>query len=566
MVWSLFLWSAKISLTLTIIYGAYWLLFKKSTRFVLKRSLLLFSLLLAIVMPFVEVEVPIAPIYRAQEIKEVNLEIFENKLESTVTVNSKNLSTDPKAEHAVSWKTILIYVYSIGVSISSLMLFIEMFKLALWYFLGIRRNDIQDNIITHRRIKYPFSFWKWIFIPAGTDYAPKIWQIIEKHESAHLKQGHSFDTILTSITQCFLWYNPIIYLLQKEIKENHEALADQSVLRFTDFKSYAKALVGISLNYPSLRIGHSFAENSSLSKRIAAMKKQKTTYSRTMMMVTIFLLISGTTIAFSVLKAQDFRNETQEEALERLKKDIDLSSTVFLHGKLSMEHRKVLNKLKYIYPEKEIFFLYMNESNSQQYLGLSGRTGTPLYFGEVDNSQKAELYNLLKADTSRLKSMRFSHSPNSQAVALFDMIEKVEESIYDNCNYIIFYEPNYDTDVKIYDIDEVDTKPEPIGGVEAFTRSIALDIELPETISKRDLPKTIDYEIVVNGGRILANVNLLTELKGSDRKNKELYLFFGNLLKEIQDKSRQFYLWKSGIKDGKEVRVRMKISIPTKYM
>ena len=71
---------------------------------------------------------------------------------------------------------------------------------------------------------------------------------------------------------------------------------------------------------------------------------------------------------------------------------------------------------------------------------------------------------------------------------------------------------------------------------------------------------------VIYGGRQIGNVNLLTELKGSYEDNKETYLFLGELMQEIQNKTRQFYTWKRGIKNNQQVKVRVKISIPTKYM
>ena len=102
--------------------------------------------------------------------------------------------------------------------------------------------------------------------------------------------------------------------------------------------------------------------------------------------------------------------------------------------------------------------------------------------------------------------------------------------------------------------------------LEAFERAIALDINIPDSLEPEDLPETIDITAVITGGKDLHSVNLVTKIKGQDKKNDDLYKFYGSIIKEIQQKTRSFYSWKRGIKNGKEVKVRMTISIPTKYM
>ena len=41
--------------------------------------------------------------------------------------------------------------------------------------------------------------------------------------------------------------------------------------------------------------------------------------------------------------------------------------------------------------------------------------------------------------------------------------------------------------------------PEPIGGLEAFGRAIALDVTIPKDLDRSILPKTIDFSAVITG-------------------------------------------------------------------
>lgn len=259
---------------------------------------------------------------------------------------------------------------------------------------------------------------------------------------------------------------------------------------------------------------------------------------------------------------------SREEALEIEKKNISqLRSSFYYIDKVPSRLKERLEKLKEIYPSKDILVQYITEPSSIDYQGTYFDNSAPLYIGQLTYDDKEELANISLRDTARTKSM--VHVSKTYPVHFFNAYDYLEEyiaSIHAQANYIMFYEVAKERDSEIYDENEVDIKPEPVGGVEAFERAIALDIKVPENLSKADLPESIEFSAVIYGGRQIGNVNLLTELKGSDKKNKEAYLFFGQIIQEIQDKTRQFYTWKRGMKDNQQVKVRVKISIPTKYM
>lgn len=562
----IFLWSFKVSILLILMYGGYWLLFKSNTYFQLRRLIVIGCLLLAILIPFVEIEVEVPwsnPI--KQTMGSMDLEPI-SPVNSTVNVSSQSEPKLASATSSFSWTRLFLNIYLAGLILGLALFLFEISKLSIWYYFGARRTDIQDNVITHKGIKYPFSFWKWIFIPQGTDYDQDIWEIIEKHETAHLNQYHTFDMVFVNLIQCLLWYNPIVYLIQKELKENHEALADQSVLTTTDFKIYAQALVKVSINSSALKLGHSFALISTLSKRITAMQKQKTslknTFGSLFILMAITLVVTGTT----VLKAQD-KKETRSEAYSVVK---ERSSFGFflIQNRLSKKHRDILERLEKVYPDKDITYRYSADPKAFEYLEQYQLNQNPLFFDKLETEEKTELYELAKGDSTRMNAIRLMSSLESEhRFSMYDFLDELEESIQNAANYIVFYEPvKSKIEEVVYDIREVDIKPSPVGGLEALVRAIALDIEVPKSISKNDLPASIEFEVVINGGRVMTNIKLLTELKGSDKKNKEMYLFFGQVHNMMLSKVREFHVWKRGIKDGKEVRVRTTIAIPTKYM
>lgn len=564
MVQDLFLWSLKVSLLLTLTYGAYWLLFKNNTHFQLRRLVIIGCLTIVALIPFIEIELEVPWSNPIEETIESIAWETDNTINSSATISTETETKLIIADN-FSWNRPLLNLYITGVVLALGLFLFEIFKLSIWYYYGARRTDIQDNVITHKGIKYPFSFWKWIFIPQGTDYDQDIWEIIEKHETAHLNQYHTFDMVFVNLIQCLLWYNPMVYIIQKELKENHEALADQSVLNTTDFKTYAQALVKVSINSSALKLGHSFALISTLSKRITAMQKQKTTMKKTLFSVFTLLIIASTTIGANVLKAQH-TEENKQEALAAIKKRKGTFSFIYFH-KLTEKHQDVLKRLKEVYPDKEIKHSYSQSPEGFEYLKRYEVDRAPLFYDKLSDNDKVQLSNLVQKDTVRFGGYFLKSGRDSWfSFPMKEFKDEINTAVEKNANYIVFYEPINKASKEIFDISEVDLKPEPAGGIDSFVKAIALAMDVPNNVNKKDLPATIDFEVVIDGGRNFSEMHLITELEGTDEENKELYLFFGDVYRTLTRKVNEFYVWKPGVKDGKEVRVRTTIAIPTKYM
>jgi TonB family protein len=88
----------------------------------------------------------------------------------------------------------------------------------------------------------PFSFLKSIFIPAYT--VNEDLDAILKHERVHVRQRHSLDLIFFEILTIIMWFNPLLRLYKRSLREVHEFLADKEVLCHGGNKSdYQKLLL-----------------------------------------------------------------------------------------------------------------------------------------------------------------------------------------------------------------------------------------------------------------------------------------------------------------------------------
>lgn len=580
---NLLIWSLKSSAILVVLFTCYYFLFRSNTAFRLRRVLLIGILGLCCLAPTFEIKVseqnPLL-IQKAVELKTIAM----------VEVNPINYSSyhnnpapiPEQRTNSIDWRAWALKAYGIGILISLGLLLFELGKVFYLRASGKRDHTMGRLVFRHSRISSPFSFFRWIFIPQDAQYESNTWKIIDTHEQAHVQKRHSIDLLLSRIAQSVMWFNPIIYLLQRELRSVHEAQADEAVLKNTSLSTYAQTLMQVSLPGYQLPIGHSFAVISSFSKRLKLMKTHKTRIRTTIISLLIISTFSIGIIGWSSLKGQDKmgfqdfntnvedspeRQEAFQEARKRFRQLIPFMVT----NKLSEKHSKIIALLREENPEKDIRFKYYSESNFKSYYDNFIPGFTPLYISQLSKGDKENLTEIYLNDSTIINmNGTVSYNNNGLYFKYQDFMPDVSEAINNNANYIMMYEyvynpTEYDASL-IYDISEVDQAPQVMGGIENMVKTIALDITVPEDLDRSKIPDTVDFEFVVQGGRNVSHINLLTELKGSDKRNEPYYKFFGEVHNMLRSKISSLYAWKRGKKDGKEVRVRMKISIPTKYM
>jgi TonB family protein len=116
-----------------------------------------------------------------------------------------------------------------------------------------------------------FSFLNSIFIDVETENSKEL-NVILAHESVHIVQMHSIDLLLFEVLAIVQWFNPMVWLYLRSIKQNHEYLADQGVIK-NGFApdTYQKVLL---YKYSALRFDFANSFNHSLTlKRLIMMKK-----------------------------------------------------------------------------------------------------------------------------------------------------------------------------------------------------------------------------------------------------------------------------------------------------
>lgn len=267
-----------------LFYGIYFLFLKRKAPFGFLRFyfiLALISMAIIPLLPWMGLHFPRLSFFsyiplRIDSLKEVWLPI--------VSANAKSQLPNTGA-------SLLVYVYLIFAGILAIRLLWSLISVTLLWLKSdrIRRNGL--NIAVTPKSIPVFSFFNWIFIDDKTLRLPNANLILE-HENLHIQQKHTLDLLLGELIRILLWFNPFIYFIMKEMKANHEFLADISVTETSEeINTYQKLLIQLSTAVDFNILTHNF-NYSLIKRRINMIKKPERNMRR-------FKLYSLTTLALA---------------------------------------------------------------------------------------------------------------------------------------------------------------------------------------------------------------------------------------------------------------------------
>ncbi|MCS4228279.1 M56 family metallopeptidase [Sphingobacterium sp. BIGb0165] len=271
-----------VNVSLIISFALYRLIFRKLTFFQWNRVYLIGMIFFSLLAPIgIFIELPKAEII-AYSIPMVDLSGYME-----IAINS------PK-EQPIYLIDILTYVYWVGAAIAFILLLFRVIKLV---------RALQDE---HDYLS--FSFFNKIII--GESIKEK--SSIESHERVHVDQGHSYDLLVMELLKIFNWFNPVLYFFQKELKFQHECIADE--ICSTDKVAYAEMLVAHALQVDHLPLTHEFSNHSFLKKRIMMLFKNKSARKKRLLYTAVLpmlLLVAGSTLVFNTTRAKDIVSDVE---------------------------------------------------------------------------------------------------------------------------------------------------------------------------------------------------------------------------------------------------------------
>lgn len=274
----------KSGIALSVFYLFYWLLMRKSTHFGLNRFTLSVSLLASLILPLFKIDL-------TPEVVAANIPVMSIDLANVVRIVSK-------PEPVWGIREIILLVYFSGFVITFFRLVYQSIYIHVIAKMSHTISKGKYTIVLVETDITPFAYFSKIFIPASK-MEESSFESILAHEKSHLRQYHFLDLFLIEIVTIIQWFNPIVWLYERSMKEVHEYMADDEVLRQGVSKgNYQALLVNQALGGPVFTISHQFNQSLIL-KRIVMMTKMKTPPLAKIKVLLFIPLTAGLLMAFS---------------------------------------------------------------------------------------------------------------------------------------------------------------------------------------------------------------------------------------------------------------------------
>ncbi|MGK0250765.1 MAG: bla regulator protein BlaR1, partial [Gammaproteobacteria bacterium] len=131
----------------------------------------------------------------------------------------------------------------------------------------------QERIITIPNSKEAFSFLHFIFMGDGLDTLSR--KQILAHEQVHVQEKHSWDLLIFELLRIVFWFNPLVYIYQRNIAILHEYIADAKAAGAVTKQQYYQDLLNMTFGTQQLSFTNTFFNHSFIKNRILMLQKSK---------------------------------------------------------------------------------------------------------------------------------------------------------------------------------------------------------------------------------------------------------------------------------------------------
>lgn len=583
----------KSTASLLVFLTFYHLVLERENTHHFKRFYLLFTLIISITIPFITFEIiQIVPI---QAIENTVIPAFEN---NTIPIVEK-----------INYVPIILWIlYSVITTAFVIHFAKNIWKLyrktksnGVVQYKTAKLVLLQDKVLPH-------SFLNYIFLNKQDYENQGIEDELYTHELVHVNQKHTLDILFVEFMKAIFWFNPLFYFYKKAIQLNHEFLADEKVVHsYNNVVFYQNLLLKKSSNVQTIYLASNL-NYLVTKKRLIMMTKNTSQKIAVLKKIAVVPILAGLIYFFCIeVVAKEKVISVKSEATKHTSIDKDKirdnyysgiyvkiiderinRSDVTLYENLSLE-----DKRKYLdcIPEKrveteipaEVFEKLKNENNFVVIDGKKSNNEEIKKYNRNDFSYytKSSLSIKGKKNTTKdsyalyTKSFFDKNIKNSHLHFTQDTVKIVFSNYRNFKKDAILKKSKIDTLIsnktadnhydlhlndtkeaskseasilqeKIYEVSEVDEKPEFVGGTQEFYKFVATTFILSDEMKK-------------GGGKVF--VSFIVEKDGTLSTIKSIRDFG---LESSNETIRVLKLspnWKPGKLKNKPVRVHYTLPI-----
>ena len=387
----------------------------------------------------------------------------------------------------------------------------------------------------------PFS-WMRTIVLSRIDYEERNPSILA-HERGHILLHHSWDIVFVEVLTALQWFNPVVWLLRRDLRTIHEYEADASVLSSgSDVSQYIQLLMRKATGTKACILANGI-NNSTIKKRINMMLVNKSPRRNSLKLLAL-LPIVGVTLALNAETITDvvYKNDEPQKQVpvKKGKKDATIKTggnqtiQVVEQDKAATAEQLPSYTAELQETELNVAVIILNtkKKGEEPLLIVDGKIAT------IEQVRAIPRDAVAKVATMRERAAIRSYGEKAKYGALIITTVKHQEEI-DN-------EPLSQPDV----FDKVDEMPHFPDGMAGLMQYLSTNVRYPK-----------DAKESGTQGRVI--VSFIIEKDGSISNAKVAKPTYSSLDEEALRVVSNMPKWTPGKQNGQAVRV--KYSVPVSF-
>ena len=483
------IYDLKVAALIAVFYFCYRLLMERETMHRLNRIVLLSSIVLSLALPLC-----VITLHKTIEVEQVPVvdtaELVVADLEATSVEDSPNLLQP----------YILFAIFIIGF-VCRLIYIVNSYRHLRRMIKDSEQHSLEDGV-TLAVVDLPVAPFSWMhtIVLSRIDYEECNPSILA-HERGHIRQHHSWDIVFVEVLTALQWFNPVVWLLRRDLRTIHEYEADASVLSSgSDVSQYIQLLMRKAMGTKACILANGI-NNSTIKKRINMMLLNKSPRRNSLKLLAL-LPIVGVTLALNAETVTDFVYKNDEPQKQVPIKKGKKSATIKTGNNQAVEvveiiEPKSIDKDKIVISEQQekepnaaVLILNTKQEGEEPLLILDDKIAT------IDQVRALPRDAVARVATMREKAAIRSYGEKAKHGALIITTVKHQKEI-DN-------ELIGQSDV----FDKVDEMPQFPGGMPAMMQYLSSNIRYPEDAKEAGAQGRVIVSFIVEKDGSISNAKV----------------------------------------------------------
>lgn len=496
------IYDLKVAVLIAAFYFCYRLLMERETMHRLNRIVLLSSILLSLVLPLCVITlhktIEVAPLQVVDHPELVITELGTISAEESVTP-----SIEENRVEFVKYlfqPSIIFAVFMIGVVCRLLYI-----AKSYWHLRRIIKDSEQHSLedgVTLAVVDLPVAPFSWMhtIVLSRIDYEECNPSILA-HERGHIQQHHSWDIVFVEVLTALQWFNPVVWLLRRDLRTVHEYEADASVLSSgSDMSQYIQLLMRKAMGTKACILANGI-NNSTIKKRINMMLLNKSPRRNSLKLLAL-LPIVGVTLALNAETVTDFVYKNDEPQKQVPIKKGKKSATIKTGNNQAVEvveiiEPKSIDKDKIVISEQQekepnaaVLILNTKQEGEEPLLILDDKIAT------IDQVRALPRDAVARVATMREKAAIRSYGEKAKHGALIITTVKHQKEIDNE----LISQPDV--------FDKVDEMPQFPGGMPAMMQYLSSNIRYPEDAKEAGAQGRVIVSFIVEKDGSISNAKV----------------------------------------------------------